>query len=217
VSLTEDEVRIRALTKRVEALEELAAYPLQSVTAPEFSEAQLAELRQALEAVGSKPPVVLPRIPPLTEEQVRFLLAACVTVVKPGETLILRCGREWTPNQMREIQEMIDHVAEWRGLGFTVLVVPADELGIANATKPAWLKECREDVFRTGQVDAVRLTHLPTGIAAEGRGHNEAVAKLAHELIVRGRISVNDARAAHNLPPLNPAPDPVPAEAGADG
>jgi len=119
---------------------------------------------------------------PLSPAEIRSLLRECVTIVKPGETLILRCGRYWTPNQVREIQDMLDHAAEWRELGFTALVVPADELGVAEAAKPAWLKECREDVFRTEQVDAVRLTHLPTGVVAEGHSHDDAVIQMAQEL-----------------------------------
>ena len=69
----------------------------------------------------------------LTEDEVRHLLSECVTVIRPGETLLLRCGRDWTPGQAREVQEWMDRAIEWRDLGFKALVVPADELGVAVA------------------------------------------------------------------------------------
>jgi hypothetical protein len=142
----------------------------------------------------------------LTEDEVRSLLRECVTVVKPGETLVIRGDPDWTPNQMREVQDWLDHEVKWRPLDFKILVVPGEELGVAEATEPAWLKECRKDVFRAEQVEAVRLTHLPTGVVAEGRDRDEAVTRMAQELFSRGKISVNDARAAHGLPPLHPEP-----------
>jgi hypothetical protein len=69
----------------------------------------------------------------LTEDEVRQMLSECVTVVRPGETLLLRCGRDWTPDQAREVQEWMDRAIEWRDLGFKALVVPADELGVVGA------------------------------------------------------------------------------------
>ena len=69
----------------------------------------------------------------LTEDEVRHLLSECVTVIRPGETLLLRCGRDWTPDQAREVQEWMDRAIEWRDLGFKALVVLADELGVAVA------------------------------------------------------------------------------------
>lgn len=128
------------LEQRVAALEEMAAYPLLAISAEEWTEEQQEEFRKALaEGTGQAKPFrnsawkVLPQRQPLSKDDIRQLVRECVTVVKPGETLILRCGREWTPQQMREIQDMVDATAEWRGLGFKVLVVPADELGVAEA------------------------------------------------------------------------------------
>ena len=120
------------LEERVAALEEMAL--AQPVTA-EMTEEQAREFERDWQEALSKPQHLLvpPQHPPLGEDEIRQLLRECVTVVKPGETLILRCGREWTPQQMREIQDMVDATAEWRGLGFKVLVVPADELGVAEA------------------------------------------------------------------------------------
>jgi len=68
----------------------------------------------------------------LTEDQVRQLLSECVTVVKPGETLVLRMDREWGPQAMREVQDMLDEVIRWRELPFRAIVVPADEVAVAQ-------------------------------------------------------------------------------------
>jgi hypothetical protein len=46
--------------------------------------------------------------PPLTSDQVRQLLRECVTVVKPGEVLVIRVHENTTPNQLREQQDMTD-------------------------------------------------------------------------------------------------------------
>jgi hypothetical protein len=46
----------------------------------------------------------------LSEDEVRHLLRECVTVVRPGEVLILRVGPPGvlTPNQLREYQESLN-------------------------------------------------------------------------------------------------------------
>ena len=92
-----------------------------------MSDEQVARFRERLAAAKKEP------FPPrfLTEDQVRQLLAECVTVVKPGETLVLRMGQEWAPSQLREVQEMLDEAIKWRELPFKAIVVPADELAVA--------------------------------------------------------------------------------------
>jgi hypothetical protein len=62
---------------------------------------------------------------------VRALLSECVTVVKPGETLVIRVTG-WTPEQADLYQEYLDATAAAIGAGFRVLVVIGDELGIAD-------------------------------------------------------------------------------------
>ena len=124
------------LEERVAALEEMIAHPLQIVSAPpgNFSDAQVAELREALGAAMSGPYEhrILPSVPPLTPDQVRQLLRECVTVVKPGEHLILRIPWTTTPTQVRELQDFVTDTAAWLDLPFKVLVLPGDELGIAE-------------------------------------------------------------------------------------
>ena len=121
-----------SLEERVAALEALAL--AQPVTA-ELTEEQAREFEKSLAQIVTEPwqPQILPPRRPLTEDEVRQLLRECVTVVKPGETLILRLGWDWTPDQMREVQDVLTASAEYWSLGFRVLVVPGEELGVAEA------------------------------------------------------------------------------------
>ena len=98
-----------------------------------MTDEQAAEFRERFAEVAAEYRLtILPRSS-LTEDEIRQLLRECVTVVKPGETLVIRGDRDWTPNQMREVQDMLDAAVKWRELGFTVLVVPGEELGVAEA------------------------------------------------------------------------------------
>ena len=69
---------------------------------------------------------------PLTPDEMHSLLRECVTVVKPGEILVLRCGPEYTPNHLRDIQEVANEMARF-GDWPCVMVVPGDELGVVEA------------------------------------------------------------------------------------
>jgi len=69
---------------------------------------------------------------PLAEDEVRQLLRECVTVVKPGEHLILRVPWSVAPAQVRELQEVVNAMAEYLELPFRMLVLPGDELGVAQ-------------------------------------------------------------------------------------
>lgn len=124
------------LEQRVAALEEMIANPLRVVfpPVPEFTPEQEAELREALAAAMKAGPHqhrVNLQPPPLAEDEVRQLLRECVTVVKPGETLVIQ-GRNWTPNQVREIQDWMDAEHESGRIDFPVLAVIGDELGVAE-------------------------------------------------------------------------------------
>jgi hypothetical protein len=123
------------LEERVAALEKLALHPLRIAEPAPMSDEEAArfvkEYDAAMRDAGHQALRDLPSVPPLTSEQVRCLLRECVTVVKPGETLVIR-GRDWTPNQIREVQQVLSEICEDRGFG--VLIVPGDELGV---TEPA--------------------------------------------------------------------------------
>jgi hypothetical protein len=72
----------------------------------------------------------------LTANQIRTLLRECVTVVRPGETLIVQVGETWTPQQMSEAQRALNWEDE-TGKGywpFRVLIVPGTGLGAAGLT-----------------------------------------------------------------------------------
>lgn len=120
------------LEERVAALEALAL--AQPVTA-EMTEEQAREFEKSFAQIVTQPwqPQILSQRQPLSEDEVRQLLRECVTVVKPGETLVIRGDRNWSPNQMREVQEMLEHMIQYLDLHFKALVVPGEELGVAEA------------------------------------------------------------------------------------
>jgi hypothetical protein len=97
-----------------------------------MTEAEAAEFRERFAAAMAEreahPLQVLPpeSLPP---DELRQLLRECATVVKPGETLIIRTHDKWTPAQMRDLEDMIDS----RELPFRVILVPGAELGVAEA------------------------------------------------------------------------------------
>jgi predicted SAM-dependent methyltransferase len=64
----------------------------------------------------------------LSPDEARALLRECVTVVRPGETLVIRVPPSWTAYQVQEYQEYADAA----GLPFRVLVVMGDELAVAE-------------------------------------------------------------------------------------
>lgn len=128
---------IAALQDRIAALEEHIRYPLRMYV-PKWeplTEAEEAEVREsAAEAFrrGPMPYRITAERPPLTRDEIRQILRECVTVVKPGETLVVR-GANWTPNQTREIQQIMDEIRELGIVPFKVLAVIGDEMGVAEA------------------------------------------------------------------------------------
>ena len=68
---------------------------------------------------------------PLTPDEVRQLVRECVTAVGPGETLVVR-GRDWTPSQVREVQDWMDADYESGRIDFRVLAVIGDELAVVK-------------------------------------------------------------------------------------
>lgn len=122
----------QSLEDRVTALEALLVPRI-----PELTAEEVAQFKAEFERCVNDPAGVhrqikwLPPGPALTPEQVTRLLGECVTVVKPGETLVIRVPDTWTPNQVDEYQRYLDYLASERG--FRVLVVLGEELGVAEA------------------------------------------------------------------------------------
>jgi hypothetical protein len=55
-----------------------------------------------------------------------------VTVVEPGQVLVVRVSPDYTPNQVYEYGEMVAAWAESHAPDVKVLVVGAEELGVAQ-------------------------------------------------------------------------------------
>jgi hypothetical protein len=70
--------------------------------------------------------------PPLTPEQARCLLRECVTVVQPGEVLVIRAD-SYTPAQRQEICDSVAWWLEANAPSIKILVVPGDELGVITS------------------------------------------------------------------------------------
>jgi hypothetical protein len=108
---------------------------------PEWTDEQVAEFRAKWDermAAGDwehrkyEPVRVLPQAPLLTPETARALLSECVTVVKPGETLVIRVPESWTPQQAEQYQEYADAATGSARISFPVLVVIGEELAVVQ-------------------------------------------------------------------------------------
>lgn len=117
------------LEERVAALEERLLYPLVSVEP--WTDEQVRdfenEIQRHLGGDFRHQVRLLPPAPVLTPETARALLRECVTVVSPGETLIIRVPEGWTPQQAEYYQEYASAVAP-----FPVLVVLGAGLGVVR-------------------------------------------------------------------------------------
>ena len=68
-----------------------------------------------------------------TPEEIRSFLAENVTVVAPGETLIIRAYSDWTPSQCIDYQRYVNEQFDGGFLPFRVLLVHGAELGVVKA------------------------------------------------------------------------------------
>jgi hypothetical protein len=75
----------------------------------------------------------LPPAPVLTPETARALLAECVTVVQPGEALVIRVPDGMTPNQVREVQEYADVWTAHNAEHVKVLFLPGEGFAVQRA------------------------------------------------------------------------------------
>jgi hypothetical protein len=124
-----------ALEQRVADLEALVARLLHPVLIAEFAgeltEAEAAQFREEREKAAGQPYEIKP-LPPSSlnvfrPEQVEALLREHVTLVGPGEHLVVRVPVDVSPLQVRRYQEALDG----SGIPFRVVVVAGDELGVA--------------------------------------------------------------------------------------
>jgi hypothetical protein len=69
----------------------------------------------------------------LSADEVRDLLRECVTVVKPGETLILRLPSDTSIESVTWYRKHVEAVREYFNLPFQVVVLVAEGLGVAEA------------------------------------------------------------------------------------
>ena len=127
--------KVASLEERVAALEAILAVQLGLSSPPHWTEAAVAEVRERLAEAAAKPPPVIP--PPLSPDEIRQLLSECVTVVKAGETLILRCPEGWTPDQAGEMQR---HAARWlaeNAPDVKAMIVPHLDIIVAEPAEEA--------------------------------------------------------------------------------
>ena len=69
----------------------------------------------------------------LDPDTVRQLLRESVTVVKPGEVLFFTAGDpNWTPMQIREIQDVVSGWLECNAPEVRVMVLPYGEMAVAE-------------------------------------------------------------------------------------
>ena len=141
----------------------------------------------------------------LTPAGVRSLLRECVTVVKPGEVLVIRVP--WNTSQW-ELREYAESLQAWNASHegtLEAVVVPAEELGIAEARpEPArektgtWL----DDVAVAPQTGGRWIArHAPSGLSHLAPTRNEAIRGLADLLVARNGMTVNEAREGLGMKP----------------
>lgn len=121
------------LEERVAALEAVMT-PAVMVTRPEeWTPEQVAGFKKTWDEVKHQPPRLIPPKPLLTPELARELIRECVTVVKPGEVLVIRVPESWTAEQSGECMRYMNAWLEESAPGVKVMLVPGEELGVAGA------------------------------------------------------------------------------------
>jgi hypothetical protein len=68
----------------------------------------------------------------LPPETARALLAECVTVVRPGETLVIRVPPGWSFEQADAYQDLADSCTAAGRIPFRVLIAAGDGLAVAE-------------------------------------------------------------------------------------
>lgn len=130
------EADARTIEERVTALEGLLAPEV-----PDWSEEQVAEFEKRFAELVRQPARLVEYVRPLGADEIRRLLQACITTVRPGETLAIRAPDRWTPNQVDEYQRYLDYFTETGDVPFKVFVVAGEEFAVI--TQSAMLNEAR--------------------------------------------------------------------------
>ncbi len=127
-----ERVEVRyGLEERVAALEALLSP--QITPAPEWTPEQVEDFKAEFARLTEIPGAHwLPPGRVLTREAVEAAVRECVTVVRPGETLVIRC-RDWTVDQADQCMEYFGALADAGVIPFRPLVVVGDELAVASA------------------------------------------------------------------------------------
>ena len=131
-----DDDAVRAVRDRIQQVNE-QDYPIRVATLPEdaLTDEEIAKVTRAMDGLAAGAPPEWRSAPPgprWAPEEIRDFLAENVTVVAPGETLVIRARDDWTPNQVREVQESLNAALEHGSISFRCLVVPGAELGKAS-------------------------------------------------------------------------------------
>jgi len=192
-----------------EAWHAAMAPDLPALTMTDEEAAEFAERFAVYMAENSLTHRVIPLPPPLSPDQIRSLLRECVTVVKPGEVLVIRVSENMTPRQCSEYQQAVDGWIAHGDLGIKVMVLPGEGLGITESVPErdhaAWLRDVRYFMNGIpGAVKSVTATHRPTGLQVTAPTQEQALTDLAALLQGKGKITINDARAAIGLPAWDP-------------
>jgi len=72
-------------------------------------------------------------VPVLDRAAIEALLRECVTVVKPGQVLIVRVPLSVSQNELHQAQGWLD--ARTRDLGFAALAIPCEGPGVAEISE----------------------------------------------------------------------------------
>lgn len=119
------------LEQRVAALEEQLAEPA-GIRPAAMTDDQAAEFAAERGKRKYEPARALLPVPVLTPETARALLRECVTVVGPGETLVIRVPESWHPGNVHDFQRYVNEAHADGRIAFPVLVVHGAELGVAR-------------------------------------------------------------------------------------
>jgi hypothetical protein len=120
------------LEQRVAALEEAILYPPRFVSFPEMSDEDAAKFGEELGKLSGQPLRVMPSVPPLTPEEIRYLLRECIVAVKPGEVLFFRCPEEWTVQQARDLYDSVHWWLDENAPTVKVMIVPDVEMAVVQ-------------------------------------------------------------------------------------